>query len=542
MSTSILWFRRDLRTGDHPALAAAATWAQHGSTPNGQNEQAEVLPVFIFDPAQCHLHGRWRYHALINGLQELNRTLDGRLLVLWEDPVTAISRLAKTIGANSVHVTDDYTPYAQDLYERVEDALDQQNLPLVRTGDPYLIPPGTITTQDGGNYKVFTAFSKRWFALPHPGPMPTKVRNGKIEAKIGRSIAKTVDIDQVPAGGLKVTAILKDPSEISGFESQTVNLDKCTGAVPEVWTTHIGEKQAKVRLEEFLTGPAGVNYDTDRDRMDRDGTSRLSTQLAYGTIHPRTILAELAQADLPEKASERYATEIAWREFYGDFLYCQPDSAWENVNPGFARFDWDDDQEKFEKWCQGQTGYPVVDAAMHQLVESGWMHNRARMVVASFLTKHLLLPWQWGAKFFLHHLVDAEFASNQHGWQWTAGTGTDASPYFRVFNPYLQGAKFDPEAIYIRAWNPALQSLLERSENESESKTLPGLEIPENKPHKVAYPRPLKAGKTIWLKELDAKTAKKLHEKPGQADYPEPIVDHKTAREEALRRYHARND
>jgi deoxyribodipyrimidine photo-lyase len=259
-----------------------------------------------------------------------------------------------------------------------------------------------------------------------------------------------------------------------------------------------GEVAALARWADFRDG-ALADYDTDRDRADLDGVSRLSPYLKVGAVHPRTLLADLddRRPDLG-KGADRFATELAWREFYADVLWHHPRSAWHDLRPGLAGMAYDDPGEAVDAWRQGRTGYPVVDAAMRQLLREGWMHNRMRMVTASFLTKDLHVWWPLGARHFLEHLVDGDIASNNHGWQWVAGTGTDASPYFRVFNPVTQGLRFDPHGDYVRRYVPELAHL-------------PGKAVHEPWKHDEGYAH----------------------------GYPERIVDHAEERREALSRYDA---
>jgi deoxyribodipyrimidine photo-lyase len=246
------------------------------------------------------------------------------------------------------------------------------------------------------------------------------------------------------------------------------------------------------RLWQSFLGDGLDHYDDRRNDPGVPGTSRLSPYLRWGVVHPLQLIDDLGT----ERSHEVFRSELAWRDFYADVLYRRPDTAWKNLQPKMDAMPVDTDaraKERFAAWCDGRTGFPIVDAGMRQLLATGWMHNRVRMITASFLVKDLHLPWQWGARHFMEHLVDGDLASNQHGWQWTAGTGTDAAPYFRVFNPYGQSEKFDPEGRYLRRW------------------------VPE-------------------LADLDART---IHD-PGMLrpdTYPAPIVDHAAEREEALRRY-----
>jgi deoxyribodipyrimidine photo-lyase len=254
-----------------------------------------------------------------------------------------------------------------------------------------------------------------------------------------------------------------------------------------------GEAAARRRWQAYVDGPL-ADYDGDRDRPDLDATSHMSVHLKWGEIHPRTMLADLKGRT--SKGAATYRKELAWREFYADVLFQRPETAREYLRPEFARMEYDDPADHLDAWKQGRTGFPIVDAGMRQLRATGWMHNRVRMIVASFLVKDLHVEWQHGARHFMQWLVDGDLASNQHGWQWTAGCGTDAAPYFRVFNPTTQGAKFDPEGSYVKRW------------------------VPE-------------------LRDLDPKFVHEPSTAPdGVPDgYPEPIVDHKEERTEALARY-----
>jgi deoxyribodipyrimidine photo-lyase len=260
---------------------------------------------------------------------------------------------------------------------------------------------------------------------------------------------------------------------------------------PQPWLPAAGEVAAHERFDEFVA--AGMRqYDERRDQPAVDGTSRLSAALRWGHLHPVRVLA----ATGPDRGSEVFASEICWREFYADVLYRDPSSSWQNLNQQMNAMPIDTDAaalRKFHRWADGTTGFPIVDAGMRQLLATGWMHNRVRMIVASFLVKDLHLPWQWGARHFMQHLLDGDLASNSHGWQWTAGTGTDAAPYFRVFNPTSQGQRFDPDGEYVRRWVRELAHIDGAA---------------------VHTPAPLLA-----------------------PDYPSPMVDHSAERDEALARY-----
>lgn len=444
MPSTVLWFRRDLRLRDLPPLLEAA-------------DGADVLACFVLDPRLEANTGPRRLQFLGDCLRELNVALDGRLLITRGRPEEHLPQICAAAAATAVHISADFSPFGMRRDAAVRESLAAQKIPLVATGSPYLVSPGRVTKDDGSPYKVFTPYFRRWREVGWRGP-----------AQSGPVGVGWIDPDTLAALPARVEA--PDP-----------------GAVLDV---RAGEAAARQRWSEFRAeGLQG--YAADRDRPDKPGTSRLSAHLKFGTIHPRTLVSDL---DLTDSAASAYVRELAFRDFYAAVLHQWPASAWRNWNPAFDAIEVDTDpaaRVAFEAWKQGRTGYPIVDAGMRQLSDSGFMHNRVRMIVASFLVKDLHLPWQWGARWFLEQLVDADVASNQHGWQWAAGTGTDAAPYFRVFNPTAQGEKFDPAGDYVRRWVPELAA------------------TPD--PHRFKGGRP--------------------------ADYPEPIVDHATERAEALRRY-----
>lgn len=457
MTISILWFRRDLRLTDHPALLAAV------------DASDEVLPVFVRDPV-LHARGGVRVERLEASLAALSAATGGALVIRTGEPAQVIAELAEAVDAGQVHVSRESTPYGRRRDDRVREALARDGRELVETGSPYAVGPGRVLNKSGEPYRVFTPFARAWHdhGWPEPGARPD-------------DIAWAADPD---------TGASED-------------VDPGTGNAGR--GGEAGEQAALTRWREFLQEDLS-SYGDQRDRPDLDTTSRLSVHLKYGEIHPRTILAELA--DHPGSDSEgaqRFVTELAWREFYADVLWHRPRSAWRDLRDALEGMDYDEGPETaalVEAWQQGLTGYPFVDAGMRQLRAEGWMHNRVRMVTASFLVKDLHVWWPSGARYFLDQLRDGDLASNNHGWQWVAGTGTDASPYFRVFNPVTQGVKFDPDGDYVRRWIPELAHL----------------------------------------------TGAAAHEPWRSADgydhgYPERIVDHAEERRETLRRYdRARGD
>lgn len=435
--SSVMWFRRDLRVNDHPALLVAG-------------ESGPVYPLFVFDPVLWDSAGPVRATYLLNSLASLNESLGGNLVFRVGDPAVVVPEFAREVSATSVHVSADYGPYGRLRDQQVSDSL---HVPLVATGSPYAIAPGRVRKGDDTPYRVFTPFYRAWFAhgwrAPAIGDIPKFA---------------SADSHELPSAGLLEFELPK-AGEAAALERLTLFRDK------------------------ILSG-----YPDSRDHADLDGTSALSHHLKYGEIHPRTVLAEIGPTD------EVFRKEICWREFYADVLFHNPRSARESLD---ARFDsvmpWASGAKAdnlFDAWTQGKTGFPFVDAGMRQLNTTGWMHNRVRMVTASFLVKDLHINWQRGATYFMSQLRDGDLASNSHGWQWTAGCGTDASPFFRVFNPITQGLKFDPAGEYVRRYVPELAHL---------------------------------PGKTIHTPWEGLRGY--------ENGYPEPIVDHKVEREVALADY-----
>ena len=400
-----MWFRRDLRLSDNPALAAAA--AGDGS----------VLGVFVLDPALLRPSGAPRLAVLYRTLRVLDAQLGGNLLVRHGSPAAVLAELCREAAANSVHCAADFGPYGAARDQAVAQALP---VPLIRTGSAYAVAPGELGGASGAGFQVYSAYYRAWLARGWPEPAPD-VRPGWL-----------------PAGGLRRDAIPGDP-ELS----------------PRLELPEVGEPAAGRAWRAFRDGPI-ERYRHDRNRPDLPGTSRMSVHLKWGTVHPRTLLADL------QSRHEVYRKELAWREFYADVLHRRPDSAREHYRTelaGLPRAGGAVARQRLAAWSAGRTGYPIVDAGMRQLLAEGWMHNRVRMIVASFLVKDLHLDWQAGARHFQAHLVDGDLASNAHGWQWVAGTGTDPAPYFRIFNPVLQGQKFDPAGDYVRRHVPELAGL-----------------------------------------------------------------------------------
>jgi len=400
---NIFWFRRDLRLTDNPALLAALENCD------------ELIAVFILDEKLIKQSGSKRLAYLGQSLRALDESLNNNLHVMVGDQVEVLNGLISRYGADEVHISEEFEPYgaARDL--RVEAA----GIKVVRTGSPYAVSPGRVLKpSDATPYRVYTPFYKAWCAHGWRKPVAA-------------------------------------PKEIKLVTPGEVDRNFVDWKVPEgCEITPAGEAAALARWKVFKSG-ALASYDTERNNAGVDGTSKLSAHLKWGEIHPRTLLADLGTSS----AHDVYRKEIAWREFYADVLFNNPHTESDYYAPRFKNMRYDEPGTKFNAWCEGKTGYPFVDAAMRQIVKEGWMHNRTRMVVASFLVKDLHLEWQLGADFFMEHLVDFDVASNAHVWQWTAGCGTDASPYYRVFNPIEQGKRFDVNGDYIRKYVPELSHL-----------------------------------------------------------------------------------
>lgn len=436
MATVIFWFRRDLRVEDHVGLATAlATGAQ-------------VLPVFVLDPAMnpggevpATRVALWRaLHALDVDL----RANSSRLLCRRGDPAAIIPELLKATGADAVYATHWQGARFAERDARVAAALAELGAQWHPVDDTTLVPADALRKEDGKPYSVFTPFSKQWLAyLKQQEP------------------AHVV----VPLHRLALAPELLDlPGNLADAFG-----DEGTAADARLPAFEMSAAAAKARLAEFTgvrDGQAALpspllRYHHQRDLLGVDGTSRLSPHLAWGTLSIRAAYLAALRAARAVAATERdgcrsWINELGWRDFYHHVLVHAPHAETTTYQPQFAAIDWEGDPAHFAVWCAGQTGYPIVDAGMRQLNQTGWMHNRARMIVASFLTKDLLLNWQPGEAYFMQRLMDYDLANNNGGWQWAASTGTDASPYFRIFNPTAQGERYDPKGDYIRQWVPEL--------------------------------------------------------------------------------------
>ena len=444
----IFWFRKDLRLQDNEALTSCAEAAI-------TDGDSTVLGCFTFETNTFGKLSGIRQHSLVASLEALNSSMAGSLHVLAGNCAEALATLAKQTDVEFVHATESFEPAGILEQEHVAQSLAAIGKTLILEGSNYAVKPGAVVKPtDGSAYRVYTPFYKAWFDIGWPKPF------------------------QLPK---KTTWLPSLRSEIP------------TPTKPAQFKVRAGEKFALATFERFKKRGL-FDYSENRNRADLSGTSKLSHALAHGEIHPRTLLADLM--DTP--GHNVFRKEIAWREFYADVLFRNPHTVNDYYVPRFSKMKYDtgkEANEKLERWKKGTTGFPMVDAGMRQLASEGWMHNRVRMIVASFLVKDLHLEWQIGADWFEQSLSDFDPASNSHGWQWTAGCGTDASPYYRVFNPILQGYKFDPDGNYVRKYIPELAHL-------------EGAEVHEP-----------------WLL-VDGL----LH------GYPEPMLDHSKERDESLRR------
>jgi deoxyribodipyrimidine photo-lyase len=469
----IVWFRNDLRLSDHPALTAAA------------NSGQPVLACYIWDPESGEKWtpasaSRWWLHQSLEAFAKSLNARGGDVVLRQGRPEELLPELAAEIGATAIYFTRAYEPWAIDVENKLKDALSASSVELKRYSGRLLKEPGELKTQSGNPYKVYSPF---WRALkssskprrPLTVPKKLKFYDGDIAS------------DSLDAWRLQPTK----PNWAKAFADN--------------WKP--GEKGAQERLKFFIKG-AVADYKETRNRPDVDGTSRLSPHLHFGEISPNQCwhagVAAMEETSSNGASHETFLKELVWREFSYSLLFHWPDLPHQSFRPEFKAFPWQNDDSKLKAWQKGETGYPIVDAGMRQLWQTGWMHNRVRMICASFLIKHLLIDWRHGEDWFWDTLVDADLANNAASWQWVAGSGADAAPYFRIFNPITQGEKFDPDGDYVRTFVPELKKL------------------------DTAF---IHAPWTAADDDLDAAGVKL-----GKT-YPRPIVDHKTAREKALAGY-----
>ena len=465
-TTAIWWIRRDLRLADNPTLHAALRHA------------GQVLPIFVLDPKllDSPYASERRSAFLLGGLRELDtdlRKIGSRLIVREGAPERELSQVLQESGAHTIYAHSDYSPYARSRDSRLA-----QLLPLQFVQSITIHPPDAVRKNDRLPYTVFTPYSRKWKSLP----------------QITRE-----DI-------LKAPAHINTPEEIGSLPIPEPPVPSEGFLFPP------GETEAFRRLDSFLGGdsPRIYAYAKERNRADLDGTSHLSPYFRFGMLSAR--FAALGALEAIANASEVEAKqgagvwldELIWRDFYVTILANFPNVRHGNFRHKYDGIIWHNNENEFDAWREGRTGFPFIDAAMRQLTMTGWMHNRARMAVASFLVKDLLIDWRWGERWFMQQLIDGDPAANNGGWQWSAGTGTDAAPYFRIFNPVSQGKKFDPAGTYTRRWIPELA------------------DVPANF---IQEP---------W--RMTGAEQKRAHCIIGQ-DYPTPIVDHSWARQRTLEAY-----
>lgn len=470
MTSVIYWFRADLRLSDLPGLIAAAS-------------AGTVIPCFVFDDSRSveRLGGasRWWLHQSLAALDSEIHRQGGHLVLKSGDTATVLSDLARRTGARQVMCSRRYTPEGAAREQRVFEALRAQAVTLKRYPGSLLFEPKSVLTGAGTPYKVFTPFWRACMRLPEPVFPKDSPRVNWYSG----------DLASDGLNGWRLEP--SSPNWAAEFHDH--------------WTP--GERGAQSALERFLSGPV-AHYAEGRDRPAEVNTSRLSPHLRFGEISPRQVwhAAQQRRAETPawSSAIEKFLAEIGWREFCYQLIDLFPSMPSKPFKAEFHQFPWDSDAHKVEAWKKGASGYPIVDAGMRELWSTGFMHNRVRMIVASFLCKHLLTHWREGERWFWDTLVDADIAANTCGWQWVAGSGADAAPYFRIFNPVAQGEKFDTQGAYVRRWCPEIA-------------TLPTKYI--HKPWEAPPGVLDQAG--IVLGE----------------DYPLPIVKHAAAREKALGAY-----
>jgi len=469
---TIVWFDADFRLADHPALFVAA-------------RRGAVLPVYLHVPAEYGAWApgaarRWWLHHSLSALDTHLRLHGSRLTIrAGESSLDLLVRLVKETGAHAVYWNRRYEPLLGARDHKIARTLGQLGIETEQFEASLLSPPDRLLTQAGTPYTVFTPFWRRFMEtadLAPPLPVPD---------------ALVAPPSWPDSQGLDGLSLLAGTPGADGY--------------PDTWTP--GLAGAEDRLER-LRSAGFAGYEADRDYPGVSGVSRLSPHIRHGELSVRQVWYAAEDAQVPEDR-EAFRRQLAWRDFSYYILHHHPDTPSEPLKPGFEAFRWQENPGQLHRWQRGETGYPIVDAGMRQLAQTGWMHNRVRMIVASFLTKHLRLHWAEGAAWFWDGLVDADLANNTMGWQWVAGCGADAQPYFRIFNPMLQGEKFDPEGVYVRRWLPELARL-----------PVKFIHSPWTAPPAVLREAGVELGAT----------------------YPRPVVDHKAARRDALDAYRRMRD
>jgi len=423
MKIALHWFRCDLRLGDNSALHAACA------------EADVVVPLFIFDPRILNAPdtGASIVGFMLECLASLDKNIEeaGGKLILRHGPVEEEMRaVLRETGAKTLYFNRDYEPEARKRDAAVEKLARSLGMEVCSYKDGVLHEADEILKADGEPYRVFTPYSRSWRAQAKSPVLPS-VRF------------------KCPAGFKHPTSLPLPTAKQLGFKV-------------DIPLPPAGERAGRDRLKQFVAGGV-LHYASQRDFPVRDATSRLSPHLRLGTLSPRTVLAAAEKASERDPAARRetdiFVNELIWRDFYRQILWHYPHVAGGCFKKEYDELKWENDERLFAAWCEGRTGFPIVDAGMRQLNTTGWMHNRVRMIVAMFLTKDLLVSWQWGERYFMQKLIDADLASNNGGWQWSASTGTDAQPYFRIFNPISQARKFDPEGVYIQRYVPEADTL-----------------------------------------------------------------------------------
>jgi deoxyribodipyrimidine photo-lyase len=455
-SPVIMWFRQDQRLSDHPALTAAVA-------------AGEIIPVYILDD---ETPGEWRWGGASRWwLHKSLQSLDLPWVLRRGRADVELEKLIKESGATSLHFTRDYAPWSGPLEQRIKAICDANGVACHRYGGFLLHEPEDIRNGSGTYFKVYTPFSRVCFAKGEPRALK-------------------------PKPVMKIAAHNLRSDRLEDWQLLPTKPD-WSGTMNSMWT--VSEAGAHQRLQEFLDD--GLNrYADGRDRTDEDNTSRLSPYLHWGNISPHQVW-HAARHKMEKSAGrndangEKFLKEILWREFSYHLLHHNPTFPEKPFRAEFENFPWTDDPAFLNAWQKGKTGYPIVDAGLRELWATGIMHNRVRMIAASLLVKHMLVPWQRGEAWFWDTLVDADIGSNSAGWQWVAGCGADASPYFRIFNPIIQGAKFDPDGTYVKKWVPELRNVDAKS---------------------IHAP---------WEMDFPPK------------DYPAPVITHEKGREAALAAY-----